>query len=184
MERLEPYMTEEERDEVLHAMRADEIHATVTLIEAGTRRAVQKALAHYRRQAVWAFVILGIGLVIAFAVQRYDNAATNDAIVSSGSVVAVEGCNRDFTRDMRWRRTFIRFRIGNRISYKAGRTPFTRYVMMQKFWDKEIRELDKTLPDCRDAATSITVNTTRHLTVPRPLYPGSPEAKRLARLDR
>ncbi len=151
--------------------------AQLGLVETETRRAVKRALKTQRRRTMGAFLLLLVGLMLVVGLQQHDDSEAREAIVRSGTIVAVDGCNRDFRNDMRLRRSFQRLKDASTASFEAGRVDFDRYAAAQEFYDREISFLDG--PDCRRAASIITSDLDQLRRPVRPLYPGSPEAKRL-----
>ena len=177
-------LTDEDADSIYETLNHAQVAAVFHITEISTRQAVKKALKRQRRQALLGFLSLFAGLMIAVAIQQRDSSNAREAIVQSGTVVAVEGCNRDFKQDMRSRRTYVRARNATVAAHRTGLSSQSpgQYRAALAFYDGEIGDIDKDLPDCREDLTIITTDPSsqKKPVIPPPLYPGSPEAKRLA----
>ena len=136
---------------------------------ASTKRAVDNALRRFRRSAVAGFLILLLGV----GYNLYDTRTASDegrhAIVQSGRVVAVDGCNRDFRTIGILRAQIIK-----------GKEQIQAYVedgtITQAAADRQIKATDELLakykqPDCRVADKLLTDDPDVKRPVPKPLYP-------------
>lgn len=57
---------------------------------------VQAEFRSYRRRATGAFILLSVGIALAFGVRIDESKNRNAAIVASGTAIITEGCNRDY----------------------------------------------------------------------------------------
>lgn len=57
---------------------------------------VLREFRNYRRNAAAAFVILTLGIIAAFAIRLDESKQRDAAIVRSGTVIAIDGCNRNY----------------------------------------------------------------------------------------
>lgn len=135
------------------------------------RPVTHNELRRYARGATAAF----IGLVLAVGYVGYsnnkDNAESREAIVTSGKVVSVEGCNRDYNSN-----------LAGLTNAKDQRAALKRYlddgVITDAQYERQIAALDRfeallKLPDCREVAATLTddVSNVRY-PPPYPKYPG------------
>jgi hypothetical protein len=155
---------------------------TVKAVEKGTRNGVR----HYRNRAVIGFLILLLGLV---AVRWADNERANEAvkdrvatanaqraaIVKSGNVVAVDGCNGRFRDRVEIRSVLQSSKDFLAREYKKGNITEARFKESSAFYDERLSGLP--LPDCRKAANILTTDPNKVLPVPDPLYPGHDKTK-------
>lgn len=151
--------------------------------------AVERTSKHLMRRALVGFLILFVGLLIAFYVnqQQYgiskDQYAANrktaiaqrQAIVDSGRAVSVDGCNRDFNTITKLRGILITSKDFAKSAYKEGSISRDRYSRSIKFYDDQLAELR--LPDCRKAKTVVNQDPKTPVRIPVPRYPGDKQSK-------
>lgn len=141
---------------------------------------VESRVRRYRHQALTGFLVLLVGLAIQQYITRQDALTARDAVQKSsqqananleksGSAVAVDGCNRDFTTIQQLRAVLIAGRATARANFAEGSVGPVQHQRAEDFYRKQLSELK--LPDCRRAADVITANNTEDLKVPDPLYP-------------
>jgi hypothetical protein len=154
----------------------------LSFIEEETRKASDRAARRQRRRSLSGFVILLLGILLTLGIQQRDDNNARKSIVRSGTVIAVDGCNRDFRFAAQTRRTFLRLKDSSRLSYEAGNSTYESFKRAQAFYDNELRNI--ALPDCRTTRGILTSDPDlSHRPVPKPLYPGSPEADALTRIN-
>lgn len=138
-------------------------------ISAETKHAASKALSRYRKEARIGFAILLIGLGFSLHDQGVKSDEGRTAIVQSGRVVSVDGCNRDFNTIGILRSQIIK-----------GKATIQQYVedgtLTQRQADRQVEQTDDLLakyqqPDCRRAEKILTDESGKVTPVPKPLYP-------------
>lgn len=141
--------------------------------------AVRRSASHVTHRATIGFLILLVGLLIAFKVGSNYNAdrvkeasANRNAIVTSGRVVSVAGCNRDFKTISSLRGILIRAQTSVRLQRKADILSEKQYQRAVSYYQKALDEVR--LPDCRAAESVVTDDPTKARPIPEPLYPGGP----------
>lgn len=137
-----------------------------------SRNAADKALHRYVRQARIAFVIILAGVGFSLWDQGHQSDASRAAIVQSGRVVSVDGCNRDFHSISKLRTLLVAASNELERQYRHDAIPgLTRaqYIRARKFYRDQLEGIP--LPDCRHAKTVVTSNPNAHTRVPVPLYP-------------
>lgn len=136
-----------------------------------TRRAVHKSVRKVVLTAASGYVVLLVGLIIAFGA----NANTSEqseanqrearvAIVDSGRAVAVDGCNRDFRNTDKFRGLLVRLKVATTLN--AAQPPAQRKAAIS-FYNTTIA--DQKYPNCSAARSIITDDPTKPIVVPRPL---------------
>jgi hypothetical protein len=124
-------------------------------------------------------MILLVGLIVAFRVGADYNAHNNavadqnrNAIVQSGRVVSVDGCNRDFKSISSLRGLLLRAQVSIAVQHKAGILEGRQYQDAVRYYQKALDDIK--LPDCRRAKKVVTDDPTQIRREPTPLYPGGP----------
>lgn len=140
---------------------------------------IRGALRHFSKRAVAGFLILLVGLIVAFKVGSDYNTHNNfvaeqnrNAIVQSGRVISVAGCNRDFKSISALRGILIRAQVSIALQHKAGVLTGTQYQRALDYYQKALDAIR--LPDCRLAEEVVTDDPTKARPVPEALYPGGP----------
>ncbi len=154
-----------------------------------TRRAVDRALKRYRRQAALGFALLLLGFLYnahnnnsqfdQINEARNEVVAASDnarkAIVASGRAVAIDGCNRDYAEDIRIRDVFFNSRRIVVTRLKSGESPNPMADKLAvKFYNQQLKNF--ALPDCRDADNIITDDPNAPIPVVIPFNPDEPTA--------
>jgi hypothetical protein len=164
----------------------------IALIGSHTERAAAKALRRYVRGSVVGFLILVAGLGYSLHESNADSArasrnlqhealSSRTAIVQSGRIVAVDGCNRDFATITRLRLVLMRSRDIVRRNVEDGTYTQHQGAVAEKFYARQIRELS--LPDCRQAKSIITDDPRRLGIPPTPRFPGDKKDLKADRPD-
>jgi hypothetical protein len=142
-----------------------------------TDLAVRKALRKYSRAALAGFLILMIGVGIAFhnvstlASKVEKNAGeSRSALVQSGRAVAVDGCNGRFESQSQFRDTLRRLDRSNALAYKNGTITAEQRRSAKEFYRGALGRA--VLPDCRLAAKLLTDNLDEPIPSISPRYPG------------
>lgn len=135
------------------------------------RRASTAVLRKFQRNAIIGFVTLLLGVGFNVYDVRHHASEQSRAVVQSGTVVAVEGCNRDFRSLVALRGVLQTARTQVRRAVRAGRISKEQGDEALKFYKEQLGKLK--LPDCRKTEGLLT-NDLNHSTlppIPRPLYP-------------
>lgn len=113
-------------------------------------------------------------IVAAFSFGLHSNAHTanqaRDSLVRTGTIVAVDGCNRDFRSITNLRATFDRLIMSNNRSFAAGRITPEQHREAVAFYTEQKNK--NPLPDCRDAKHVISADANPNAPIPTPRYPG------------
>lgn len=139
----------------------------IDMIAFHTERAARKALRAYVRGATVAFIILLIGVGLVF----YEYKQARKAVIQSGSVIAVDGCNRDFRTIGTLRGVLESARANQHAAFRAGEITSERLRAFDVFYDEQLRLLRQ--PDCREAMEILTDNPSGLPRVPVPLHSDS-----------
>ena len=141
----------------------------LTQIGRETERAANKVLRAYSKRALVGFVILALAVGGAFKANADSSDDSREAIVTSGRVVAVDGCNRDFKSIGKLRLLLFNARDTSRSS--PDLSPRQK-AESEKFYAEQLASIK--LPDCREAEAVLTSDPNKPLEIPEPLYPGGP----------
>jgi len=134
------------------------------------QKAAEKATRRTMRRALVGYLILTFGVLAMYLNGQHVGGAERDAIVQSGRVVSVDGCNRDFGDAERFLALLQRLKRANEASFKAGNiTPQAHDAAIQ-FYNKEIARAERSVPDCRKAAKVVTSDPDADLKKIVPLY--------------
>ena len=128
------------------------------------------------RASLAAYLILVAFTIFAFARQEQIIAANKEnsfaarrALVTSGNIVSVDGCNRDFKSRVEIRKVLQASKTFQKGALKRGDITRAQYVTTRAFYDQRLKELP--LPDCRKSANILTASPDKKLSLPKPLYP-------------
>jgi hypothetical protein len=141
-----------------------------------TARAVDKALSRYYKRAAAGFLILFIGFL--FNAWNNENqwdrieASADEgrqALVESGDIISVDGCNRDFQTTKALRGVLLASRDFSRQNYRNGLIDKQALEERKAFYSEQLSTLP--LPDCRDTQGILTDDPEHPLEKPTPLYP-------------
>ncbi len=138
---------------------------TVKAVEKGTKKGVR----HYRNNAIIGFLLLLFGLGYVQWRAMESAVESRDAIVKSGRVVSVSGCNRDYRSLTALRGTL---KASRRFTVNAGKQGVigpSEVATRLAFYDAQLDRLR--LPDCRVAAKVVTDDPKDIGDVPVPLHP-------------
>lgn len=148
----------------------------VTWLEESRRQSVRGAVRKYRNEALVGYLVLCLGIGVIFGFQRHEThnrvqqgVAQRQAIVKSGSTVAVDGCNRDFHTIRGLRRVLTDARAFQRFQHDRGLITDEQFQRAEDFYRVQLARIP--LPDCREAVKSITQNPDKPVRVPTPLHP-------------
>lgn len=128
-----------------------------------------RAVARTLRRAFVGYVILFGGILAMYHNGQNTSNAEREAIVESGQVVSVAGCNRDFHTIETLRGILM---SGKRIQEKqAAEGEITPEALERAnaYYDTQLARL--VLPDCREAEKILTDDPDAEIAVPKPLYP-------------
>lgn len=124
------------------------------------RLQAKHALRSYRNSAIVGFLILAIGQGVSTYTNNERLDGQRQAVVDSGNVVTIAGCNRDFKTALGQRQAF----------YRQPEQP-SQPKLTEAEKDRIIKALTP-LPDCRHAQDAVTDNPDQTKKPPRPLYEG------------
>lgn len=126
-----------------------------------------------RATAGFAALLVGVGVN-----SKLDRDRANDsraALVKSGRIVSVDGCNRDFKLYQSIRQVFQRSLAALSAQHDNGLITDAEFARSKAFYEQQLEQFNP--PDCRVTRSLLTDDPERaEQPVPRPLYPGSPEA--------
>lgn len=126
----------------------------------------------YARRATAAFVILALGIGGAFYAGGQDSTQSRRAIVKSGRVVSVSGCNRDYITINRLRSVLARSLDFQRAALNRGDITQDQYDRAVVYFKEQLMGLPPV--DCRPSATILTDDPNDIGKVPEPLHPPDP----------
>lgn len=141
-----------------------------------TEKAVEKALTKYTKRAILGFLLLFVGFL--FNAWNNENQwdrieATSEegraALVESGDIIAVDGCNRDFKTTQALRGVLIASADFNKQNFRNGVIDKATLDERLDFYAEQLSNL--ALPDCRRTQGILTDEPDHPLKVPEPLYP-------------
>lgn len=139
-----------------------------------------RARRNRHRRAILGFFILLVGLGANMWADRTRAEESRQALVDSSKVVVIDSCNRDFRALAIDRALLIDARKAILDEVRRGDARREDVQRSLDFYDHELAR--RPLPDCRRAGDIITDNpgtAKKRQPPPKPLYPGSPEAKKL-----
>jgi hypothetical protein len=145
----------------------------MTWVAEQTEHAVRKTARKVVLSALVGYVILFAGTLGVYHNGQATSSNEQKAIIQSGNVVAVDGCNRDFQDQQRWINLLERLRDASVASYKDGRVDEERYQQALEFYSGEIALANKAVPDCRKSEHILTDDPDADRQRVRPLYPKS-----------
>lgn len=176
---------EEERRHAPPGMTKEQLDFFTYQTEHAVRKGTSRGVKHYRNNALVGFMILlvGVGWNIrevkhATEVRTKVAAESRDAIVASGRIVAIDGCNRDYADRVKFRNLLLRLKIATKSNPNSSPEQKKRAV---EFYDQELSNYP--LIDCRRARNVITSNPDSLRAAPDPYYPGNPRAPREVRVS-
>lgn len=132
-------------------------------------KAARTAAQHVQRRALGGFLILLAGLMLVLWLSAHDSTDSRAAIVKSGRVVSVSGCNRDFNTQTALRGVLISSDQFSRQALETGRITAEEYQIRREFYNQQLANL--VLPDCRDSEKVVTDDPRDIQSIPDPLYP-------------
>lgn len=125
-----------------------------------------------RRHNRWAFLILLIGILVVFHLGNRASEGERQAIVDSGKAVAIDGCNRDYTEDVRIRDVFLTSQSVIQRRIDSGQSPNPKADKQAvAFYDEQLKTFK--LPDCRKAESLLTSDPDRFVPEVEPFWQGS-----------
>lgn len=141
----------------------------LNLIGAETQHAAAKVLKRYSLSAVVGFLILLGTNVFVWGTAQNLNQESRDAIVVSGKVVSIEGCNRDFQTISALRGVLTAAQRQGEKAADAGDISPAQLERSRDFYDTQLKKLR--LPDCKVAGEILTADKDELPRVPTPLRP-------------
>lgn len=131
---------------------------------------VKEALNKYRREALIGFLVLLFGVLAAITITLKQGDDSRSAIVKSGNLLAVDGCNRDFVSREEIRSVLTASQGFQARAFKNGTITQEQYDSALAFYEERLKALP--LPDCRVAQHTLTSDPKARIKVPDPRYPG------------
>lgn len=132
----------------------------------------RKGIKHLRNGALAGFLVLLAGIAGAFYASGHDASQANSAIVKSGRVVSVSGCNRDYVTVNRLRNVLKRSEDFQHAALARGDISLEQFERSRAYFDQQLDGLPQV--DCRSSATIITDDPNDIGAVPKPLHPPEP----------
>lgn len=96
------------------------------------------------------------------------------ALVASGKVALVTGCNRDFHTQGAFVDLLQRLDKATEANYRAGKSTKEARDAARAFYQPEIRKAMRLVPDCRVVENVLTADPNVPIPVIKPLYPKKP----------
>ena len=141
----------------------------LNLIGEETRRAANKVLHNYRRTAIVGFLVLLLANAYVWYDSNTNNQDSREAIVQSGQVVSVSGCNRDFRTTQALHAILQTSDDFNQAAAKKGDITQAQADEAHTYYQQFIKSLP--LPDCKAAGDVLTSETGDVPPTPKPLTP-------------
>lgn len=133
-----------------------------------TERAVRKALRVYSRRAIIGFIVLFLAFTANVLYSNHVASSGRDAVINSGNIVAVSGCNRDYRSAQAIRGVLIASKDFTKQAIKRGSLSPSEAIDRLNFYDTQLAKLP--LPDCRQSASVLTDNPNVFRIAPHPLW--------------
>ena len=116
-----------------------------------SERAAHKATRRTLRSAFVGYVILIAGVLAMYQNGQHVSNGERDAIIRSGTVVSVEGCNRDFADKEQFISLLERLQSASKRSARLQhlKTTDPQVKLALDFYSDEIARAKRELPDCR-----------------------------------
>lgn len=172
-------MPAEDRRKEPQPLTQAQLEWVVEEVETATEKAAKRGAAEgakiERRRNRIAFLLLLAGIILVFWLGNRASDAERQAIVESGKVVAIDGCNRDYQEDVRIRDVFLTSQnlVKSRIQAGQSADPEADKAALE-FYDQQLDAFK--LPDCRKAEGLLTSDPDRFVPEIEPFYPSNPNA--------
>lgn len=151
-----------------------------------TRRVVQRERAYDRRRftrwirgALVGYFVLFLGILAMYQNGQSTSDSERAAIVQSGRVIAVDGCNRDFKTNERVRNLILAAQELTNQQIAKGKVTPEEAQQARDYYNSQLAGL--VLPNCTEAETLLTDDPNAVIDVPTPLKP--PAARPQVRPD-
>lgn len=127
----------------------------------------------WKRNALIAYIAVAFALGANIAIDRERAGDARAALVNSGRIVSVDGCNRDFRLYQKVRAVFLRSLDAITQQRNSGLITQAQYLRAKNFYETELSNF--ALPDCRITENLLTADPAKaDQPTPQPLYHGSP----------
>ena len=138
------------------------------------QRAWVKAIAldaarHVQRRSTVGFIILLVGLATVLWLGEHHASSARKAIIDTGRIISVDGCNRDFKSRQEIREVLLRSKEFQDGALERGDITKSEYQRAIEFYDERLEALP--LPDCRKSETILSDDPDEVPAKPTPLYP-------------
>lgn len=134
------------------------------------KESTHRSLRRWGRGAVIGYAILIAGVFAMYENGQSVSEQERQAVVKSGTVVAVEGCNRDFRAGKRFIKLLTRLKMSSDAQYASKRITAQQHDAAIEFYAGEIGLAKSKLPDCRHAESILTDDPDADLNHTKPLY--------------
>jgi hypothetical protein len=142
-------------------------------VEEQVRHAADKAAKRTQRRALVGFLTLLFGLLAAIWIGGNQADSARKAIVDTGRIVSVSGCNRDYEDRVAVRKVLIASKDFTKNAFERLNLTPEELQLRLDFYDDQLADLP--LPDCRQARNVVSDDPTKVPAFPEPLYPGHDE---------
>jgi hypothetical protein len=139
-------------------------------VEEQVRHAADKAAKRTQRRALVGFLVLLFGLLAAIWIGGNQAENARKAIVDTGRIVSVSGCNRDYEDRVAVRKVLIASKEFTKNAFRRLNLSPEEVQLRLDFYDEQLADLP--LPDCRKARNVVSDDPTKVPAFPKPLYPG------------
>lgn len=162
----------EDRRQTPQPLTSDQLAWVTEQTQHACAKAAATAAQHVQRRALVGFIVLLVGIIVAQGIGNRTSSQERAAIVDSGKVVSVDGCNRAFEERLKIRDVFLTSQKIVQVRVDAGKSSSPDNDKEALAFYKEQLRLFK-LPDCRDAEHLLTSDPDKPLPDVEPYYPGS-----------
>lgn len=149
-------------------MTEDEI---IEFFASETEKAAKRASRRTLRAALVGYLVLFVGVFGMYWNGQHVSGTERQAVVDSGRVVAIAGCNRSFKANQGFRALFTRLIRVTEAQAKRGEISQYQAQQSLRFYRAERAKIK--LPDCRQAGRILTDDPEADIRHIPPLYPGS-----------
>lgn len=127
------------------------------------------AARHVQRRSLIGFLILLVGVGTTLYVGDKNADEARKAIVDTGRIVSVDGCNRDFQSRKEVREVLQRSKDFQLAALERGDITQAQYKRAVEFYNDRLKGLP--LPDCRHAESIVSDDPDEVPAMPKPLHP-------------
>lgn len=154
-------------------MTQEESIELIEWIQEATERGIHKGLRKWFRGAALAFLFLLGANIFVWQTGKGEAASSRDAIVQSGTVVSIAGCNRDFETIQTLRGVLIASKQFQKAALKRGDITQRQFDQAGVYYKEQLDKL--ALPNCEAAGSILTEDPDAIPTIPKPKVPEDAE---------